>query len=242
MRVLLVHPPFQIFRNMRNTDFPLGLGYIAAILKLDGHDVVIYNGEYGSSYAHITKISDRLGTSKKAIENLEAQPYRDFKKAIDSFGPDVVGMSVYSQSYKAAVNLSKIVKASFRDCLVVVGGPHVTVAPDSLMEIPSIDVAVMFEGEYAMQQIIRNFANHKRTFENIPGVIFKYNGVVNRNKPAKRIDNLDLLPFPVRNVYLGDIVNLTPSQKRLFIKRNNSVMITSRGCPYACKFCSCKNI
>lgn len=237
MRILLVHPPFQMFRNLRNTDFPIGLGYIASTLLHQGYDVRIYNGEYGGDYLNISRVSQRLEPRKITLDDMNARPYQEFKKAIEYFEADVVGISAYSQSFKVVVNLSKIVKMLLKDCLVVVGGPHATVEPDSLLKIPSIDVVVTFEGEHAMLSTVKNVEARKKTFENIPGVMFKANGVVVRNNQRLRNNDLDSLPFPARNICLN-----SASKPKAVIKRDNSVMITSRGCPYACRFCSSKNV
>jgi anaerobic magnesium-protoporphyrin IX monomethyl ester cyclase len=207
-----------------------------------GHEVNIYNGEYGTKYLKINRVSERLSESKDSIQDPEAEPYRIFKQALETINPDIVGLSTYSQSLPVVLRLSSIIKQYSDKCLVVAGGPHATVDPYSLINVPSIDVAVMYEGEQPMLEIVEKYEHGKQDFEGIPGVLYRRAGEIHRNKPALRRHDLDQLPFPIRNVYLGNISDLTEPEKSVFIKRNNSVMITSRGCPYACKFCSCKNV
>jgi len=48
MKVLLVDPPFQIFMAFHRFYYPLGLGYIAAILNMHGHSTKIYDAEHST--------------------------------------------------------------------------------------------------------------------------------------------------------------------------------------------------
>jgi hypothetical protein len=45
MKILLIDPPFYRFIGYYNRYFPLGLSYLAAVLRKEGHEVLIYDAD-----------------------------------------------------------------------------------------------------------------------------------------------------------------------------------------------------
>src|SRR3989339_18327 len=124
---------------------------------------------------------------------------------------------------------------------IAIGGVHPTVKPEESLELA--DYVCVGEGEEALPELIERIANKKRT-DNIKNIYVKKNGEIIRNLLRPIVQDLDT--FPVPRFYLdkifyyhnGQIKSLN-SQKGLinsFYKKYFYV-ITSRGCPYRCKYC-----
>lgn len=146
----------------------------------------------------------------------------DIFNVLEKENPSVVGISCLSPGYGEAVKIANFAKERI-GAITVLGGVHVSIVKKEILQNPLIDFAIIEEGEYSFLQLI-NAINNKSSVENIPGLCFRRNGaiVVNDNY---HISDLDELPFP--NYGLGNI-------NRIFFYP----LITSRGCPHSCIFCS----
>jgi len=185
---------------------PLGLAYIASVLKNAGFQV----GFLDNQVLRLQGIS--------------------LKKEIKKNNPDVVLLSAMTPQWQQIRELSKIIKDISAKIIVGVGGPHLTVYPKESLSDESFDFGVYGEGEKTVLEIMRNIQNGKG-FDGIKGCIFRKNGQVMVNPPREEIDDLDALPFPA--------VGLLPFKDyfALSVKRPFFSMVTSRGCPYTCRFC-----
>ena len=120
-----------------------------------------------------------------------------------------------------------------KDCsLLVVGGPLPTLDPSSYLEV--FDVVVLAEGEETMLALA---SSHERSesFSGVTGIAYRDNGEVHLNPPRKFVSNLDSLPFPARDLFDND------AYKQFYARRfgySISPLISSRGCPFSCDFCS----
>ena len=214
MRVLLTVPNSRCsFQDLlAAVPPPLGLGYIASYLRMHGHhDVKIYDG--------MLRDNDNHG----------------FLRVLESFSPDVVGISGQSTStiydaYRAA----KQVKKYDSNILVVIGGAHATFEDmDILVSCPEIDVVVRGEGEVIMNEIVDTHSQGKNLRE-VPGITIRNSSTISRNPDAQLIQNLDCFPTPAY-----DLIN---PQHYFNHGVRYTTMITSRGCPYRCSFCSSSRI
>ena len=137
-----------------------------------------------------------------------------------------------------AIKVANIVKEVDPSILTVVGGPHATVVPvEFLEEARNVDVAVIGEGEHTMLDIAKFFEGNKR-INDVQGIAFRKDEKVALNSPRPYIKNLDELPYPA--YHLVDMEQYLSPKKveyRSFQDRALS-MITSRGCPFNCSFCS----
>ncbi len=140
--------------------------------------------------------------------------------------PDVVGYSVYtgSQAYYRDLNLQ--IKEAV-DVVSVFGGPHPTYFPE-FVEEPGVDAVCIGEAEGAMLDLV-NAVEAGSPLTGIENWWFKRNGRVEHNPIRPAEDNLDLLPFPDREL-LFEVDEFT---RQSGIKH----FVTSRGCPYDCTYC-----
>jgi anaerobic magnesium-protoporphyrin IX monomethyl ester cyclase len=116
--------------------------------------------------------------------------------------------------------------------LLVVGGPLPTLDPTDFLEV--FDVAVIGEGEETMVELV-NCAEKGAGFSGVKGIAYTDGGRVRFTSPRAFVDDLDCLPFPSRELFDND------AYKRYYAKRfgyTTTPLITSRGCPFTCDFCS----
>jgi anaerobic magnesium-protoporphyrin IX monomethyl ester cyclase len=137
-----------------------------------------------------------------------------------------------------AIRVGNIVKEVDPTVLTVVGGPHVTAVPvEFLEEAKNIDIAVIGEGEHTMLDIVK-FSEGTKKISDVPGIAYRKNGAIKQNSPRSFIKNLDELPYPAYHlVDMEQYLNPKKIEYRSFKDRAIS-MVTSRGCPFNCNFCS----
>jgi anaerobic magnesium-protoporphyrin IX monomethyl ester cyclase len=230
MKVLLINPP-QIFYPGSDApagNLPLGLMYIAAMLDKAGYKVEILDAFMTAS--SFLKVGDTLEVG---------MPYGRIRAEIQRRKPDIVGIAdPFTCQADNAVRVANIVKEVDPGILTVVGGPHVTVVPVEFLEdAKNVDIAVIGEGEYTMLDIASFFEGHKEISE-VQGIAYRKDEAVVLNSPRPFIKNLDDLPYPAYHlVDMEQYLNPKNIEYRSFKDRAIS-MITSRGCPFNCCFCS----
>jgi anaerobic magnesium-protoporphyrin IX monomethyl ester cyclase len=159
----------------------------------------------------------------------------DFADTLTSLSPEVVGISGQTTpSIYDVYQTAKVVKNINPATLVVVGGAHVTFQDEQVLrECPEIDVVVRGEGEVTMYVLLERIRN-QQPYDRVQGTTIRAGNAIIRNPDRPYVVNLDDLPFPAY-----DTLNLPwyfPKGKRI------APMITSRGCPYQCTFCSSSRI
>jgi len=204
LNILLIQPkkPKKAIGGEESAIFePIDLEYVAA----------------GVSHDHSVKILDM-----RIDDNLDA--------ALNSFQPDIVGMTSYTVHVNTVKGLFKKIKAFNSEIFTVVGGPHATILPGDFM-VPSIDMAVIGEGVFTFQELVSRLDQGKNT-EGIPGTAYKKDGqiVINRRDG---FDDLDSFPFPDRSLTKAYRSNYFTE----WLKPLASIR-TSKGCKFRCKFCA----
>lgn len=206
MKVALVGPKWN---KLVNSYPSLGLGYIAAVLEEEGHEV---------------KLVD-MGVRPSV-------PVEEEMQAVFAFAPDLVGFTSMSTSHHSIERAAKMIKEQV-GCPTVIGGPHATTLPELTLADPHFDFLVHGEGESPMRQLARVLACGSRDWEGIMGLGYKTaNGEVKLNPEAPLIPDLDDLPYPSRHLFaLEDYPLFDPTGERML------TVLSSRGCPYSCSFC-----
>lgn len=235
MKILLVNPPQRFYKKfiMLVEQLPLGLLYMAAILKKEGIAVEVLDAlREGDSLCQQGDIW-RYGLS-----------WDDIAERIETFQPDAIGISnPYSSQISNAVMTANTAKRVNPDIITIMGGPHPTIEAFDLMNRePNLDICVRGEGEYTLKDLVKGHLIEKKKIEDIPGLVYRDGKKVLSTGEPKTIENLDNLPFPAYEMldmegYLSRHYKLTPEPEH---PSRVIEMVTSRGCPYNCIFCSVK--
>lgn len=234
MKVILIQPPFTIFRSeAKKCHPPLGLAYLAAAIK-DDHDVVVLDilAEGYEKEEVISRYLLRYGLF-----------FEDIKKEVETLKPDVVAIScLFSARSENVHKICKTVKEIDRNTITIVGGAHPSAVPEEVLKDINVDFLVIGEGEIVLKRLLEHIEN-KNDIRDIESIGFRYDGYVKINQRKEYLQNLDDLPFPYWDIFpterYFDINNPhgSPAKKVPF-----APMITSRGCPFECIFCSIHNL
>lgn len=149
--------------------------------------------------------------------------------SIREFRPDLIGITSFSYCYDYALECIEEIKADF-DIPVVLGGPHVSVVKSAVFEDSNIDFAIKREGEYSLSELLEAINQNKNDLSHINNLIWKKGGKIIENENMPFIENLDDLPFPDYSFF--------EVEKYASTKLRSTAIITSRGCPYQCTYCS----
>jgi len=231
IRVLLINPPFYRFFRQKSSYFPKGLGHIASVLEKNNIYVRIYNADCEDNFKLFFVNRTETKNFKKYIErvhNLDDPVYKEVCEVIANERPDVIGISVSTSSYKAALNIAKLSKKLDPNVKIVFGGIHPTVLPEEVLQTKLVDIVVREEGEFTFLEVIKALENGK-PIRGILGTSFVADdGSIVHNPNRELMMDLDTLPFPARHLVLN--VEGVPhiSYDRI---------MTSRGCPFGCTFC-----
>jgi anaerobic magnesium-protoporphyrin IX monomethyl ester cyclase len=146
----------------------------------------------------------------------------EYVKGIDP--PYLFGFSVLTAAFKQAVVVARELKERYPDSIICFGGIHPTAAPDEVLSYPFIDVVIRGEGEFPLIDLYR-CVKDRRDFSRVSGLSYRSNGRVVHNDRAPGIVDLNSLPpFPYSRFTSG--------------KYDLGFVISSRGCPHQCIFCS----
>ncbi|NDV26712.1 B12-binding domain-containing radical SAM protein [Desulfovibrio sp. JC010] len=138
---------------------------------------------------------------------------------------DFVGLSSVTQLYGVAIDIAKKLKEAKPSIVINIGGAHITAIPESLDL--AFDTAVLGEGEISFSDLVdaEDRGLSRSEILSIPGIAGRNeDGSLSMGPKRKYISNLDDIPFPIRDIF--NKYRAVPS------------LITSRGCPYDCEFCT----
>jgi len=231
IKLMLINPPQEYYKDSMgfNVYFPLSLLSVAAAVK-EICEVRIFDCLVSSFEVKRTGDSVIYGT-----------PFDKIEKAIRDYAPDIVGITApFTTQSQNAVKVSRLCKKISPDITVVMGGADISVSYRQKLENDECDYCVIGEGEETFYEFIKNFRS-KSSLSRIEGLASKEDGQI-KYRPRRYIEDLDSLPFPAYE--LIDFDDYLRS-KYLYLNwstigKNSISMITSRGCPYNCVFCSVK--
>ena len=217
-RVLLIVPPStmeeQVGRLSGATgELPmLGLAYIAASLRGQGHIVKVIDYE------------------------VEGRSMSQVADDVRSFSPDAIGMTAYITNMRRCADLAGIAKGINGNIKVILGGPQVTIFPEEAFKSPHIDMIVLSEGEIIVRNLM-NALDDEEKLSQVKGVHFrKKNAEIVRNDREVLVDDLDIFPSPAT-----DLFPMEKYFPPVYIRgRKVAHLLTSRGCPFECTFCETK--
>ena len=215
MKVLLINPPVR--QRQGPQDIPVGLAMIASITKQEGHQI-----------AFLDLNANRVPLQVAANEIM-----------IDDY--DIIGIGGLSSQYKEIKQILPICRQIHPDALIVAGGGFVTYMPDKMLRLrPEIDVIIIGEGEETWADFLRE--GSQGDFSKVKGIAFRgNNGKIIFTEPRPLIKDMDTLPYPAYELLdldkYSENYQFCLSEEMLSTKRKIH-MITERGCPRQCTFCT----
>lgn len=230
-KILLIYPPSILAPGFaRKTVLPLGVAYLAAVLRNKGvHVEVVDCIIEGIDTTFSVNGSDYYGLSLEEI-----------RERISQGAYDIVGISCqFSSSLKIVLEICKIVK----DCgvkYVIAGGPHASAQPESLLLSKLVDYVFIGEAEKSIVDFIDCLmVGSAQHINNISGLAYMDNGHLHSTSGLSFIENIDTIPFPARDMFpIEKYFDKCSPMGGIFKSRRTLSMITSRGCPAKCTFCA----
>ena len=207
MKILLLLP-----RIAPNTNPPLGLGYIASVLRKNKVDVEILDPTFGAR--------------DEVLKRLARTDY------------DVLGVSAYTMNYRLGLEFARFAKSQSKHCRVVFGGVHPTILPADVAKEDEVDVVVVGEGEETTLELLNAFKNNL-PLEAVKGLVFRTGGKIVTTPPRPLISDLDSLPFPARDLLpMRHYLKANFGRSAWAVRQPATSIVTSRGCPFHCTYCS----
>ena len=214
-KILLIQPMHEKNKKKKkertSISFPWGLATLASFYQEAGYNVKILDGQ-------------AMQLSKEEL-----------LPEIDKFDFDIVGITSFSTQYPSVKLFAKYIKNN-RNVPVIVGGPLATYQAEMVLKTTNVDVCVIGEGEIAGIEILKSWKNPAM----VKSIAFRQNGKIVSTSSQDRFVDLDRLPLPDFSLF----------DMKKYIRHNNKfagaintgiramTVITSRGCPYRCNFCS----
>lgn len=234
-KILLIVPPAYVYKGTKdiNPIPPVGLAYIGAVLKNNSRRVMIIDC-LAEGWDTITPVDENIERIGLTLEETE--------KRIRDFSPDLVGVSNhFTKQKESARQIYELVKKINKNIVTAAGGAHPTAAPEEEIKNEYLDYIILGEGEYSFLDLL-NYIEGNLSEKDLDGICFKENNNVKIIPKKKFIENLDSLPFPAYelinwNKYFGQRYCHGERKKDRYMP-----VITSRGCPFDCVFCSAHKV
>jgi anaerobic magnesium-protoporphyrin IX monomethyl ester cyclase len=247
IRLMLINPPQKYFGKSLgfNSYFPVGLLSLAANVR-DICDVKIFDC-----------LIEKFSIFEDGDFTIYGSSDEDIKGTISEFDPHIVGICIpFSSQSNNGKRVAELCKEVDSSITIIIGGPHPSVQYKSLLEENYCDYAAVGEGEISLRdfmcEVSERLSTSNRVFSagqekeiiknskfTVDGFAYLHNKGLSY-RPVPVLDDLDQLPFPAY-----DLINLDSYLESPYLYKSRSgigqksiSMITSRGCPYECVFCS----
>lgn len=213
----MVNPPIsvsdpEVLSVLEINTPPMGLASLAAPLEHAGYGVTIID-------APILELS-----------------FSQLEKQLTTKQPEVIGVTAMTPQIIDAFQTITIAKKVCPEAVTVLGGAHATFLPfKTLQSCSDLDIVCVGEGEQTFLELVQAIEKNGRVSK-IRGTICRDNGRLIENERRPPVSNLDELPFPARH--------LLPMDKYRVLGKKIAIgaILTSRGCPFRCAFCSSNRI
>ncbi len=212
---------FSFFTN--DHEYNMGIGFISAWLKQ--HDVAVDLVIYREIAGKQTDTAEQIAAAILAKE------------------PTIVAFSVMTFNWHRIARVITVLRAENYRGLIVVGGYHAILAYEEVMQHPGVDAVCTGEGEQPMLELTQRYDGiSPASCGSIPGLLFTGAPVADKAAPVRwMVDPLEAYPYMDYDIFDAEnsaglarkfIGSLSPAP--LF----SMAVITGRGCPYSCTYCS----
>ena len=210
----------------------MDIAYVAAVLEKD----------------HEVHIIDAANEGWKTLQDVNGNKYRqglrneEIAGRLKHWSPGIVQITIpFSGWWKPAYEMAEIAKGTNENVVTILSGLHPSARPIDCLSHPNVDYVIIGEPECTAQELINNLDKEKKSaLKKIMGIGYMKDGEPIITSPRPPIENLDALPFPARHLLPMEeyFSAVKENPLRGEIGRHWTTMITSRGCPYNCVFCS----
>ena len=172
---------------------------------------------------------EKHGCRDIELENYFACDWAEIEARLRRSRPDILGVGCTTDSRGFCFRLAGLAKSINPQCRVVLGNVHATFFAREILEHYPVDFCVLSEGEETMLELVRALESGRDDFAAILGLAYRNarTGEVRINERRPLLKDLDAIPINPK--------------RRLFVNENGlrqGNMMSSRGCPFACGFCS----
>jgi anaerobic magnesium-protoporphyrin IX monomethyl ester cyclase len=214
-KVLLVDPPFHGFFEYDRWWYSFSLTQLAACLQEAGIETYVYDADKYCKKDPLTKdrteMVRRQEWYQKGVQNDNHYIWNNFRKVLKEINPSVIGVTTWTSKMQSTLKLLEICKSYDAGIKTCVGGYHASVVPDDFRDNPLIDAIFTGPAEKTLPLWIINGCKEKFIISDPKSVDLK-------NIPSFSRESL-----------------LSPEH---FSPNDMGALMTSRGCPYNCSFCS----
>ena len=188
---------------------PLGTLYVAAALQQAGHEVRFYNGAF------------------MRHEEILAQ--------VAEYRPQFIGLYSTTFGWDRARKTASAIKLILKEVYIVAGGPYpVALQEKCLLDCQDINAVVTGEGEITAVEMLEKLGSGD-DLAGVEGVAYRSGKGIKKNPPRPLITDLDMLPFPAREL-LGEAGKYIPPPAT-YKRKPVAVIMTARGCNRHCLYC-----
>lgn len=193
--------------------FPLGLGYIAAVLEREGYDVEIYN------------------------QDMHHYPEEHLTEYLDKNKFDFIGVSVIAgyYQYRKLLKISEAINKSRQRPCYILGGHGPSPEPEFFLKKTGADAVIIGEGELTVVDLLDAITNHK-ALRDVLGIAFLDGGKLVVTGKRELVKDIDSIPSPAYHLFPVNYYRLL----RMPHAENNDFVLpflSGRGCTFTCTFC-----
>lgn len=213
MKFFLINPIVRV--SSAPSHFPLGLGYIASVLREEGHEV----------------------------EVLDINAYRWLPQEVDSrikkAKADIFCLTGLITEYRQIKWLSAVIRRYNPAKRIILGGGLASTCSEIVLKKTKVDIVVIGEGELTIKELVRTFENNG-DLRDIAGIRYKYNGGIYQTYPRSPIECLDYIPLPAWDLFPTNVYIQSVKLGFEYPVRTMNI-ISTRGCSYRCIYCDHSN-
>jgi len=241
-RLLLIQPPVQDFYDTDIRLQPIGLYYLKAAVQKYLPEFVVSVRDFHHGWGRKTiPLPRELLYLKPFYQFADSGPFSTFHQyyhfgapfeqivgEVQQEKPDIIGISsLFSPYYREVLTLAARLKEAM-DCPIIIGGSHVSCAPEMMLNDANVDFIIRGEGERPLVEFLKAW-QHGKGFAGVPNLGYKKGDELFYNTIAPN--------YPINELPIPDLPD-KETGRYLFNGRPITFVLTSRGCPLQCTFCS----
>jgi anaerobic magnesium-protoporphyrin IX monomethyl ester cyclase len=173
LKIFLLSAPTETLQSYHQY-YPLGIIYLASILRDMGHQVIV----------------------KDYFYNKEEKADTEFYRILEEFSPDIVGFSMWTMNRVASYKMANAIKRKYKNIKIITGGPHASYMYKQILEEFDFDFVVIGEGETTTKELVECIES-KGDLSLVKGIAYKDRFNKMRINPQRDfLEDINTLPVP----------------------------------------------